>query len=89
MWAPHSRRKDSLFLCLSGVCGARLCQTMRQTPAVIELGQKKVMKAEEFGWEGEEAACASAGLHSQCQHTQQFCREQVSWHLQTQQPEVS
>lgn len=36
------------------------------------------MKAEEFGWEGEEAASASAGLRSQSQHTEQRCREQVS-----------
>ena len=35
------------------------------------------MKAEEFGWEGEEAASASAGLCSQFQHTEQHCREQV------------
>lgn len=47
------------------------------------------MKAEEFGWEGEETASASAGLHSQSQHTEQLCREHVPWHLQAQQPEVS
>lgn len=35
------------------------------------------MKAEEFGWEGEEAASASTGLCSQSQHTEQRCREQV------------
>lgn len=27
------------------------------------------MKAQEFGWEGEETACASAGLHSVPAHT--------------------
>lgn len=36
---PGSGRKASL--CLLGVCGTRLCQTMRQKPVVIELGQKK------------------------------------------------
>lgn len=35
------------------------------------------MKAEEFGWEGGEAASASTGLCWQSQHTEQHFREQV------------
>lgn len=66
---PGSGTKASLFLCLPGVYSPKLCQAVRQMPAVIELGQKKVMKAQEFGWEGEETACASAGLHSVPAHT--------------------
>lgn len=57
------------------------------------------MKAEEFEWEGEEAASASTGLCLQSQHTEQCCREQVPQlcaivtvsisEPQTPQPEVS
>lgn len=41
LFIAGSGRKANVFLCVSGVCGTRLCQTMRQRPAVIELGEKK------------------------------------------------
>lgn len=40
LFIAGSGRKASLFLCLCGVCGTRLCQTTRQRQAIIELGEK-------------------------------------------------
>ena len=68
-------RKASVFLCLSGLCGTRLCQTTGQR-AVIELGEKS-NESRGIWVGGEEAASAPAGLCSQPQRTERHCRRQV------------
>lgn len=91
MRALHTRlREKNQPISLSLWCVWRQAPPDHETKASSHwTGRKKVMKAEEFGWEGEETASASAGLRAQSQHTEQLCREQVPWHLQAQQPEVS
>lgn len=78
LFIASSGRKASLFLCLCGVCGTRLCQTTRQRLAVIELGENR-NESRGIWVGGGEAASASTGPCWQSQHTERHFREQVPW----------